>query len=302
MNLQTFATSKTGTGLAMWLGRNLPRRAGTAFIELTSAFIARRRKSPLARSIRANQSVVRDLPLDAPELDVAVRQVLRNAGRYYYDLYHLLARGREAVREAVSVSPDLDTLLRSAVERQRPAVVLGPHTSNFDLAAVALGTHGFPMQMISYSAPPGGYELQNEMRTNAGYIVTPADGQAAKTALKRLRAGGLVCTGVDRPLPEASPAAPVRFFGRPTALPTGYARLALATDAQLLFISTESTGPARYRISGPEVVELVRTGNRRQDAVLNAERVLALAEEVIRARPEEWMMFFPVWPELLEEF
>jgi lauroyl/myristoyl acyltransferase len=52
-------------------------------------------------------------------------------------------------------------------------------------------------------------------------------------------------------------------------------------------------------IEGP--IEMVRGGNRKRDVVINAERVLKYAEEKIRARPHEWMMFHPVWPQLLTE-
>ena len=80
MDLQTFFISRRGTELGMWLGRHMPPTVGRALAKLASSATSRRRDSPLVRAIRANQSVVRELPLEAPELDEAVREVLAGWG------------------------------------------------------------------------------------------------------------------------------------------------------------------------------------------------------------------------------
>ncbi len=178
-------------------------------------------------------------------------------------------------------------------------MIVGPHMGNFDLALLAFGVRGLPIQAITFAVPPGGYALQNRIRADAGYTITPADGPAVKMALRRLRAGGIVATGLDRPMPGETRT--VQFFGRPAPLPTGYVRLALSAGAQLLVIWVETTEEGAYQAHVTPPIELVQTGNRRYDTVSNTERVLARAAEVIRARPEEWMMFSPVWPQLLED-
>jgi KDO2-lipid IV(A) lauroyltransferase len=56
----------------------------------------------------------------------------------------------------------------------------------------------------------------------------------------------------------------------------------------------------RYAMHIEPPMELVRTGNLEQDVKLNTRRVLDILEGIIRRWPEQWMMFVPVWPELLE--
>ena len=299
MDLRTFFASERGTGLGIWVGRHMPPRVGLLLVRLTSAYIVKRRNSSLVRGIRVNQSVARDLPLDSPELDQAVLQVLRHAGRGYYELYRRLGKGREAMLEAIAFPPELDTHLENAQARGQGTMIVGPHMGNFDLALLAFGVRGLPIQAITFAVPPGGYALQNRIRADAGYTITPADGPAVKMALRRLRAGGIVATGLDRPMPGETRT--VQFFGRPAPLPTGYVRLALSAGAQLLVIWVETTEEGAYRARVTPPIQLVQTGNRRYDTVSNTERVLARAAEVIRARPEEWMMFSPVWPQLLED-
>jgi KDO2-lipid IV(A) lauroyltransferase len=300
MDLQAFFVSKRGTRLAMWLGRNMPRPVGEAVVELGVRLVSRNNRSPLVQGIRVNQSVARGLPTDAPELDQVVPEVLRNAGRGYYDLYHRVGQGREAVAEAVTFAPELVAMVQQNLASGRGTMLVGPHLGNFDLAMLAFAASDYAIQAISYGVPPGGYELQNRMRADAGYIVTPASGQAARAALQRLRAGGVVATGIDRPPPNPAEGELVTFFGRPTHLFTGYARLALSTDADLLMIKAEPTGNSRLHVGPVRRVELARTGNRKQDARLTAESALAVAEEWIRCRPSQWMLFHPIWPELMQ--
>ncbi len=296
MDMQEFFTSNTGTGLAMWIGRNMHPRVGHALVRLVAPLIASRKESPLLRSIRANQSVVRDLPLDAPELDQAVREVLINAGLAYYEAYHRIALGREAVQNGVTFSPQIYQILDDSQNREQGTLIIGPHLGNLDLGLAGFAAEGLSIQAITYAVPPGGYEMQNRMRADSGYIITPADSKAAKMALIRLREGGVVVTGIDRPLPEGN--ARIRFFGLPSPLPTGYTRLALSTNAQVIMIWMESV-PGGYVVNTTGLIELVHTGKRKEDVIVNTERILEIAAEKIRAQPAEWMLFHPVWPQLL---
>ena len=280
----------------MWIGRKMPPRVGTALVRLFTPLIASRKNSTLVRTIRTNQSVVRDLPIDAPELDGAVREVILNAGRAYYEVYHRVALGKEAVQEAITFSPEIYHAIDEARDQDQGTLIIGPHLGNLDLGLVGFAAAGLAVQAITYAAPPGGYELQNQMRADSGYIITPADAQAAKMALIRLRARGIVLTGIDRPLPEGN--STIRFFGHPSPLPTGYTRLALSTNAQVLMIWMEPV-PGGWYVQATGPLELLRTGKRKEEIILNTERILEIAAEKIRARPGEWMLFHPVWPQLM---
>jgi len=284
----------------MWLGRNMPRRVGYSLVKLLTAYIVRQKDSSMARNIRLNQSVVRGLPMDAPELDDIVRTILLNAGRGYYELYHRLGKGFESVREAVTFSPDLFAYLEEIRDSEQGALFVGPHLGNLDLGLMSFAAHGLDIQAITYALPPGGYELQNRLRASAGWIITPADAQAVKMALRRLRAGGIVITGVDRPLAEHELAKPVHFFGLPSPVPTGYMRLAHATQARVHMVEMENTGNGKYTINVTPPLELIETKDRQEFTFQNTELILKEAAKLIRARPDEWMMFHPVWPQLLE--
>jgi lauroyl/myristoyl acyltransferase len=48
-------------------------------------------------------------------------------------------------------------------------------------------------------------------------------------------------------------------------------------------------------------MEMVRTGNRVEDIQINLRRVLDALERIIGRWPEQWLMFAPVWPELVQQ-
>lgn len=46
---------------------------------------------------------------------------------------------------------------------------------------------------------------------------------------------------------------------------------------------------------------MITTKDRESDIVENAEKVLSFAEKFIRKYPDQWSMFYPIWPDAREE-
>jgi KDO2-lipid IV(A) lauroyltransferase len=175
-------------------------------------------------------------------------------------------------------------------------ILVGTHTGNFDLGLLALATHGLEVQVLGLAdLPTGGFDLMDQMRARVGVRLTSISIPALREAVRRLRAGGMVATGIDRPVGGAGP--PVEFFGRPAQLPTGHVRLALKTDAAILVAGPYRDAQGRTVIPLSPPLEMVRTGDLEEDLRVNLRRVTAWLEEYIRTRPEQWAMFVPVWPQ-----
>lgn len=172
------------------------------------------------------------------------------------------------------------------------------HMGAFDLsvrAAVARGFEGFGLAM---PRPGGGYQKQNEFRREAGVAAIPISRESIKEAVQHLRAGGVVVTGADRPLPDAVHRP--NFLGRPASLPVHYVSLAMRANVPIVAIAY-ILEPDGYHLYVSEEIEIVGRKNRRDTLAYNAERVLAVIGEFIHCAPQQWMMFYPVWPEALEE-
>jgi len=298
VNVQEVMNGRLGIGFALWLGRVTPPGVAHRLNSFIADRVAGRRSYDMVRAVRANQWVVSGGTLSADGLDQRVRETFRHTARCLYDYYHHLD-DPTAMDSLVTYEPRVDELLTALSHGDETAILVGPHLSNFDLVARAIATRGVGLMALSFSQPGSGYQWQNELRRRWGIDVAPASTASLLKAARRLRAGGTVMSGLDRPLP-GSPYRP-RFFGRPAPLSAMHVMLGLKTGVPVYVLAAVMRPDGVYDINVSDRIEMVPGADRRAALVANAERVLAAAEDFIRLAPSQWSMFYPVWPEALEE-
>lgn len=289
MHVKNLFASRTAIRIAMFLSRHLSP-AGIRRLSGVIAWWLVLVRGSIYHAIRQNQARVRGLPFNDPSLTSAVRAVLLHQGQVLYDLF------RAAIDRPAPMHLDDASwhCLFDAYQSGRGVIVAGAHLSNFDLMMRHFGNRGIPIQLLSLTEPPAGFQMVNALRTGPMFDVTPVSPKALRTAIRRLRAGQVVTTGVDRPVPGQMEA--VEFFGAQAQLPVGHIRLALQTNALVLLAWCEWDASDGYHthIIGP--IEMLRSGDTQHDVALNARRVLALLEPAIARHPDQWLMFVPVWP------
>ena len=295
MRFQDFISSKPMTRLGIVLGQRAPRWVGYGLARVVAGVIARR-KPEVYWTVRANLSQILGPEADGAALHQMTRRVFFHAGQTYYDFFHAIGQPKEVLAEAVPIPDELLAFARAETARGQGVLVLVAHMSNFDLLGLSMGARDLPIQMLSLANPQAGFHLLNYLRTTAGFEVTPITPQSLRAAIRRLKSGGIVLTGVDRPIPEDQEL--VEFFGRPAYLPIGPVRLALMSGALVIMASCYYEPDEGYGLEVAEPLEMIRTGDRRQDILINVRRVADILEQHIRARPEQWMMFHRFWPEL----
>lgn len=294
MNFQQLVTTEFGTRAWLALGA-LPPRPGYAFARWLTRQLHRRKQGIVYRVLYENQRHVLGPRATPGDVDAAVAAVLRHAGMTNYDLIRTIRQGEQAVLDSIELGPAFWSNLEEARSLGRGVLVGGVHLSNFNLAFLSFAMQGdTTVQALSTSMPAGGFDVVRNLRNRGALEDTPIDAASLKKAIYRLRAGGVVLTGIDWPAPDTSDH--VSFFGAPSLLPCGYMRLALSSNAVLLPLGARWAPERGYYVMTCSPLELIRTGDREKDTRINAEQMLQIAEDWIRDTPDQWLMYHPIWP------
>jgi KDO2-lipid IV(A) lauroyltransferase len=136
------------------------------------------------------------------------------------------------------------------------------------------------------------------MRKKSGMNIVPASISAFRRVVKHLTQGGMVLTGMDRPIPD--PKYCPLFFGYPASLPTHYVSLALQAHMPVVIMAAIRQENGEYHVLTSQLIEMERHPDHKVEILRNAETSLKRAEDFIRQAPEQWHVPLPVWPSLLE--
>lgn len=287
--------------LGMLIGRVISRRSGYRLASRLARWIARQQQLPMVQAVKANQWVMRGENTTEKELDVYTVQVFTSALHSLFDYFYFIKRP-EKLLDVMSFGPGSEMLLRR-IESKQPCLLLGPHMSNFDLMAHGMALMGVKAQILSFPNPNEAYKVQNKLREKAGFEVTPTSISSFRKALTRLRSGGVVVTGVDRPLTGTTlEKYTPKFCGRITNLPVMHVRMAKETGVPIFVICCIMLSNHRYQLQVSEPIWMQPINDPNLEIMTNAEHILNVTEEVIKKDPGQWVMFYPVWPETLNNF
>jgi len=173
---------------------------------------------------------------------------------------------------------------------------VAPHISNYDLMGRVIAAHELSPVVLSVAQPPGGYQLQNNLRRASGLVMAPASIDSLHLATESLRNGGMVLTAAERPFPESK--YKPRFFGYPALLPTVHIKLALNFHLPVYIIGGFRRPDKRIEMYVSDPIEMLTETGDADRILVNAEIVLQKIEEYIRLYPAQWNMSIPVWPDI----
>ena len=296
MALNEFINSQIGPMVGAFLGRVLTRKQAFGLADFIAAKLAANEDSALYKAVRSNLAVVKGVPYSSPDLDGGVGRVLQNAAHGYVDWYRMMASGLADIESVCEVD---ESLLESALEAQsngHGVLFVGAHISSFNLFLLLLAKRGFPVQVLSYARSEASHRSDNVLRERFGINATAISFESLRQAFRRLSNNGFVITGVDRPDVGGSP---LTFFNREVELPIGHARLAIRSGAHMIVGVVQKAAGGIYKVTAPPIIKPEITGNLKKDTITLAQRVAGILEGYIRSDPEEWLMFLPLWPDVI---
>ncbi|HEX5840108.1 MAG TPA: hypothetical protein VFY26_19885 [Anaerolineales bacterium] len=274
--------------------RAVPPAIGYPLCDWIGSWAASQRRSSITRAVRLNQWMARGATLERAALDRVVRETLQNNTRDLFDLYHNIDRP-ETIRKRICPNPVVEELIQRPEFAGRGLVIAGLHLSSFDSIMQSICRQGLKPLILTLPDPKGGRRVEFELRKRTGMNLVPVSVAALRGAIRHLERGGLVLTGIDRPVP--GPKLCPRFFGQPGALPTHHVYLALKARVPVMVIAAIRQNDGKYRVLNSEYIEMEQHTNHETGLLQNAERVLARAEPFIRQAPQQWNIPLPIWPQ-----
>jgi lauroyl/myristoyl acyltransferase len=298
IDLQRILNSSSGLRLASALAHTAPPSLGHRIAYLIADLFSSRKNARVVRAIRGNQWVIRGENPDPAALDAAVRETFRQSARSIFDLHHYI-ENMEAVRRLIFLDEGAQAMAGRAEFESQGMLAVGLHMSSFDLILQWMCKQGLKPLVLTIPAPQGGRRIEYESRLKLGMNLVPASASALHMAIKHLQKGGLVVTGIDRPIPD--PTFRPCFFGHPSTLPIHHVYLAQKARVPLHIYAASFQPDGCYHVESSPAVEMDSLPCRDTETLRNAEKVLSIAEGFIRRAPEQWSVPLAVWPDLVDK-
>ncbi|MBV9514393.1 MAG: phosphatidylinositol mannoside acyltransferase [Mycobacteriaceae bacterium] len=168
--------------------------------------------------------------------DSLMRASLASYARYWREAFRLPSMDHKKLAERLDVITEGQHYLEEALDAGRGAVCALPHSGNWDVAGVWLvHKHGTFTTVAERLKPESLYRRFIDYRESLGFEVIPLTGAERppyELLLDRLRANRFVGLMAERDLTRTG--VEVDFFGEPTRMPAGPARLAIESGAALI--------------------------------------------------------------------
>lgn len=168
--------------------------------------------------------------------DSLIRASLESYARYWREAFRLPSMNLRKVAAQIDSSIGGKDHLNAGLAAGRGVVLALPHSGNWDMAGVWLAQrHGTFTTVAERLKPESSYRRFIDYRETLGFEVLPLSGGAEppfEVLCERLRDNRVVCLMAERDLTRTG--VEVDFFGEPTRMPAGPAKLAIQTGAALL--------------------------------------------------------------------
>jgi len=220
-----------------------------------------------------------------------MRASLASYARYWREAFRLPAMDLHALGEELARTVVGKEHLDAVLAAGRGAVMALPHSGNWDMAGVWLAqTRGRFTTVAERLKPESLYRRFIDYRESLGFEVIPLSGGEQppfELLSERLRDNKVVCLMAERDLTRSG--VPVDFFGEPTRMPAGSAKLAIETGAALLPVHCWYEGEANR-------IEIYRPLDCSSGDVGVITQALAdVFARNIGEYPADWHMMQPQW-------
>ena len=221
------------------------------------------------------------------------RNVFRNLGRLLGEVTQFPKLNRDSIKNIVTYE-GLEHYV-NAVNSGRGVILLTGHIGAWELSVFAHSLNGYPMSFLKRNVDnPLVEQLGERYRTRFGNRSIDKKG-SVREIIKTLKSGGVIGILADLNT-SRDEGVFCDFFGTPACTTAGVATLALRTGALVVpgYLLWDEAAQI-HRLTFEPPVEIIDTGNQKEDVVANTARYTKVLENVIRRHPDQWLWIHRRW-------
>ncbi len=231
--------------------------------------------------------------LSDDERERIIRQVFRNLGRLLVEFSNFPRLTRDNIPDIVEYE-GLDNYLEGH-RRGNGILYLTAHIGSWELCSFAHSVYGYPLKFLTRPIDnPLIDKLITRFRTWSGnQVIDRTD--AVRDVLKALRNNEAVGILADQNTTR-SEGVFVDFFGIPAATTPGLATFALRTGAAVIPVYLRwDESRKRHILHFAPPLDLITTGDRKQDIEENTRMFNQVLEAFVREFPDQWLWIHRRW-------
>jgi Kdo2-lipid IVA lauroyltransferase/acyltransferase len=247
----------------------------------------------LKHRLIAIQNLIRSFP------DKPLREIIHLAKESYVaftivvaDFFDIPYFKKDDLHRWISIE-GLDNYMEACKEG-KGVLIFSAHFGNWEVgnAALAIMTRPFVFVYRVFDSPL----LENAItgvRASYGNISLSKE-NAMRPMIRLLKKGAVINILIDQNVAWYEGVF-VDFFGRKACTTPGLALLALHTKAPVLPVFTRHLPNGKYLMEIGKKVEIVNSGNRDADVLINTQNFTKIIEDKIRQYPAQWLWFHQRW-------
>jgi lauroyl/myristoyl acyltransferase len=276
--------------LPRWLLRILPDLLGP----LVWLFAVRARRQATINARHVLGPEIQQTAAGWRKLRRVVRGMFRNSISNYLEAFLTPTLSRQEILHRVY--GEHEEYLEEALALGKGVILFSAHFGPFEYLAHWFAAKGYQVVIpVERLKDERILRLMVELRSSQGVRFIPLGGNAPMRAIiQTLRQKQIVLITADRAVEGESVVK--NFFGAPARLPIGPVNLSIRTGAPL--VGAMGWHSSRSRISGEYIrLTLALSEEERKQPDVVEEALIREMERIIRAHPEQWVVFSPVWEE-----
>jgi Kdo2-lipid IVA lauroyltransferase/acyltransferase len=180
--------------------------------------------------------------------------------------------------------------LKAALALGRGAIIATGHFGNYEYLAARHCTAGYPTHAVVAN---DNHREVHKLHAAFGLKAIGYDRMASRKAHCALNKNETVILVIDKNITPAP--VEVRWFGGSLKVPRGAILLAQRSGAPILYESITRLAGGFHRLKLHPPIDLRSTGDSDRDIHENMSRLIELLEADVRAHPEQWALWAPIF-------